>query len=639
VPDPVRCRFDEATGLSSRAVELSDVRGTLQAWTLPEVEGVLAEAEAATRQGWTAAGFVAYDAAPAFDAALSVPSGQAPSAGVGAGVDLPLAWFGLFAHSHPAEPLPRVVSFPTGPRGRPGPSGSHLGTPDGARSGGPLWACEIGSEEHGRAVGAIREAIAAGDTYLTNYTTRFRRPWLPTDDPFSLYQRLVSGHSSGLHAYIETEDWVVASGSPELFFDLRSDRLTARPMKGTAPRGRWSDEDRRVAEELRTSPKERAENLMVVDLVRNDLGRVAVPGTVEVPGFCRIERHPTVWQLTSTVTATARPGTGLTDVFAALFPCASVTGAPKVATMRIISALEPSARGVYCGAIGFLRRVETTTPEPGGLEARFSVAIRTAVVHKRRQLVEYGSGGGITWDSTSAAEWDETLVKTRVLAEGSAAGPPPPALLETMRFDPSMASGETGGIRNLHRHIDRMTASAAYFGYRRPADLCQRLLGAVARSGPARVRLLLHCDGTVDIELHPLAGEASSAAHPCELCIDDLTVDPSDAGLFHKTTDRRRYDESNARHPRADDVIFVNDRGEVTETTRANLAVRIGRRWFTPPLECGLLPGIERGRLVECGTLTERVITVHELRAADAVATVSSLRGWRPATVRPRCPC
>jgi para-aminobenzoate synthetase/4-amino-4-deoxychorismate lyase len=606
--------------------ELSDLRGVLEATTLADVRGVLADVEAATRRGWTAAGFVAYDAAAAFDPAFAVPCG--PPAPVG--TDLPLAWFGLFARSRPAPPLPTTAPAGAPQRPGPGPSDATPWPPDPGGPGGTTWIPEMGAGDHGRAVGAIREAIAAGDTYLTNLTTRFRRPWLPTEDPFDLYRRLVSGHAGGLHTFLDTDAWAVACGSPELFFDLRAGRLTTRPMKGTARRGGWDEEDRYLAEALRTSPKERAENVMVVDMLRNDLGRLAVPGTVEVPDLGRLEGHPTVWQLTSTVTATARPGTGLGDVFAALFPCASVTGAPKVAAMRLLAGLERSGRGVYCGAVGIVR-----PGAPGdGPDARFAVAIRTAVVDKGRRVVEYGSGGGVTWDSVPEAEWEELLIKLRVIdPQGPAA-----ALLETMGFDPAAAATDSG-LRNLSRHLDRLAASAASFGYPPPGEVRVRLAEAVrGQDRPARVRLLLHSDATVEIELHPLDG-GSDPDGPVTLCVDDQPVDPSDPGLFHKTTDRRRYDERSARHPGADDVVLVNRRHEVTETTRANLVVRFGDRWYTPPRRSGLLPGVERARLLDEGVITERVVTVEELHRADAVATVSSLRGWREASVRAVCAC
>jgi len=503
----------------------------------------------------------------------------------------------------------------------------------------PPWVAEIGSGEHGRAVNAIRQAIAAGETYLVNYTTRFRRPWASDEDPFALYRQLVSGHSSGFHGFLETTDWAVACGSPELFFELGADRITTRPMKGTIPRGRWEGEDLHNEETLRTSPKERAENLMVVDLLRNDLGRIAVPGTVRVPDLWSIERHPTVWQLTSTITATPRPGVDLTDVFTALFPCGSVTGAPKVSTMKIIADLEHSERGVYCGALGLLRPDPSAPTGSVGLEARFAVAIRTASIDKVRGVVEYGSGGGITWDSSPAAEWDEVVVKTWIVDPGHSTGLSPPALLETMGFHPTGADVDGHGVRNLDRHLQRMASSAAYLGYPPPVGARDVVLDAVSGlAGSARLRLVMRMDGHLELGVHPLT-EDLRTGRSLVLCIDREPVDSTDDRLFHKTTDRGRYDQRTSRHGRADDVILVNERGEVTETTRANLLIRLGSQWVTPPLRCGLLPGVERARLLESGRVVERVVTEDELGESDAVATVSSLRGWRHADVRRICRC
>ena len=609
---PVRCRFDELGPTGPQATELCDLREVIEAWSLDEVPNALARVEAATRSGSVAAGFVTYEAAPAFDRALLV---RASPAGRG---NLPLAWFGVFATSRPAAALAdarrldddRVEDLPVG--------------------GG--WTCDIGQDAHRSRVDALHAAIAAGDTYLTNLTSRFRRPWAEGEDPFALYAQLASQYASGLHAYLETDDWVVVSGSPELFFDLAGHRLTVQPMKGTARRGRWAEEDRAIAEALRQSPKERAENVMVVDLVRNDLGRIAVPGTVEVPELCEVERHPSVWQLSSTVAATVRPDVGLADVFGALFPCASVTGAPKVSTMRLIAELESSPRGVYCGAIG---RVSRRDGAGGGLEARFSVAIRTAVIDKVGRSAVYGSGGGITADSIPEDEWHELLLKAGVLAEAATGPDPDAALLETMHFDPADRVGAESGIRNLDRHLHRLAQTARHLDRPCPADLRRRVVDSVAHLGPARIRLLVHPDGGLVIEDHRLP--VATTGSPIRLCIDHVAVDPADLGLFHKTTDRRRYVERSERHPSADDVVLVNLRDEVTETTRANLAVRIDGTWCTPPLGSGLLPGVERGRLVEEGRLLERTITIEELSAADEIATVSSLRGWNVAIVEP-CP-
>ena len=413
---------------------------------------MLAEVEAAARRGLYAAGFVTYEAAPAFDPALRV---HAPLAAAQTGAHLPLAWFGLFADASPAAPLPR--NPPTAPAG--------------ARSKAGDWVCEVNQQMHGDGVRQIRDEIAAGNTYLVNLTTRFHRAWSPADDPFELYQRLVGSYAGGYHAYLETPDWAVAAGSPELFFEWSPPDIVTRPMKGTARRGRWSGEDELLARALSTSSKERAENIMVVDLLRNDLGRIAVPGGVTVPTLCELEQHPTVWQMSSTVRATTPPPVGLPEIFGALFPCASVTGAPKVSTMSVIARLERSPRGVYCGAIGLVQ------PAPPGTaaspSARFAVAIRTAVVDRSRQTASYGSGGGITWDSKGHREWEEVLLKARAL-EAVGESQVVDGLIETMAFYPSLGSG--GTIRHLGDHLARLDASARYFGLAR-AGRCARTAG------------------------------------------------------------------------------------------------------------------------------------------------------------------
>ncbi len=625
MPEVVRCRFDHAAAGSSGAVKLSGLKGQLEAWSPSDISVLLSEVEAAARRGWYAAGFVAYEAAPAFDTALTVRSGDPMSTEA---PHLPLAWFGLFAESHATPTLPRID------RGA-----VHRRTESGGQEDSSTWSCETDAPTHEADVDTIRGAIANGDAYLVNYTTRLRSPWLMTQDPFSLYQRLVAGHSTGYHAYLETTDWAVACGSPELFFELESGYLTTRPMKGTAPRGRWPEEDHRQAEALRLSSKERAENVMVVDLLRNDLGRIAVPGSVAVPELWQVERHPTLWQLTSTVTARARVDVSLGDVFAALFPCGSVTGAPKVSAMSIISDLERSPRGVYCGAVGLVQAGSTFDSQTEGVSARFAVAIRTAVVDKARQVVEYGSGGGITWDSAAAAEWSEVLVKTKALTDTTLFARAGDGLLETMGFDPASADDADGGVHNLRRHLARLRSSAAYFGMPPPIDAEIDIAKAVSGlSIPARVRLIFHLDGTIQVETSTLEKEELQP-DPLKLCVDHKPVISSDVGLFHKTTDRRRYEDRAGRHRQADDVVLVNERGEVTETTRANLAVRVDGRWWTPPLDCGLLPGVERAELLASGRLTERTVTVDQLHRADEVATFSSLRGWRSAHVYLVCTC
>jgi para-aminobenzoate synthetase/4-amino-4-deoxychorismate lyase len=613
VGEIVRCRFDHVRPDGSTSNELSAPIGQFEARTMAEVVEVLAAAETAAREGRHVAGFVSYEAAPAFDGALATQKAD-PEAET---ADLPLAWFGVFAEKQSVPSLPQRIIAPFRPDHR-----HDLGQEPRVRA---SWSCEIGPAEHRRDVEDIRSTIAAGGSYLVNLTTRFRRRWTADEDAFELYQRLVAGHDSGLHGFIDTSDWSVACGSPELFFELASGRLTTRPMKGTAARGRWGTEDLRNGERLRNSEKERAENLMVVDLLRNDLGRVATTGTVSVPDLWQVDRHPTVWQLTSTVTASVDPAMGLVDVFRALFPSGSVTGAPKVATMGVIKRLERSPRGVYCGAFGLIEPDPTSADRPRNIEARFSVAIRTAVVDKGAQLAEYGSGGGITWDSSAGPEWDEVMVKTSSLTRPDWDDWEHGFLFETMGFVP----GSAGGVRNLAAHLARLAASAAYFGLPAPCGPEAAVARAVEDlSVPVRLRLVLHLGGRLEVDVTPMGEDPSGVQW---LCLDHDPVDSSEVTLFHKTTDRRRYLERARRHPDVDDVVLVNERGEVTETTRANLCIELGGRWYTPPLDCGLLPGVERAMLLQNRQLAERVITIEELNRADGLATISSLRGWRTA--------
>ncbi len=576
---------------------------------------LLGEVEAAARRGWYAAGFVAYDAAPAFDKAFRVP---APAAARDLAPQIPLAWFGLFSDASPAAPLPRA---------RVGPAVDDRLDAD-------RWKCDIDEGAHACGVSRIRREIAAGNAYLVNLTTRFGRAWSSDDDPFDLYCRLVGSYANGYHAYLETPDWAVACASPELFFEWSSHDIVTRPMKGTAPRGRWSGDDERQAHQLVNSPKERAENIMVVDMLRNDLGRIAVPGSVGVPSLCDLEQHPTVWQMSSTIRATTTEPIGLRDIFGALFPCASVTGAPKVSAMSVISDLEESPRGVYCGAVGLVRPASPGTEV--GPSARFAVAIRTAVLDPTHRTATYGSGGGITWDSTATREWAEVLLKARALEGPPSLASSADGLIETMAFDP--AAGRGGTIRHLRDHLARLGASAQYFGLCLPPNTVELLDDAVeGLKAPARVRLVLQAGGGIELETSMLDVSAPTSA--LSLCVDLNPIDSSESTLFHKTTDRARYDERTRRHPAADDVVLVNERGEITETTRANVAVCFDGQWSTPPLQCGLLPGIQRARDLAAGRLVERVITVEDLCTAHAVATLSSLRGWRTARVVHACAC
>jgi para-aminobenzoate synthetase/4-amino-4-deoxychorismate lyase len=370
-----------------------------------------------------------------------------------------------------------------------------------------------------------------------------------------------------------------------------------------------------VAAALRGSVKDRAENAMIVDLLRNDIGRVARIGSVTWSDVFDLERYETVWQLTSTVAADLDPAATLVDVFRALFPCGSVTGAPKLRTMEIIAELEDSPRGPYCGAVGFLSPTGADAPA-----ARFNVPIRTVVLDAETRIAEYGVGGGITWGSSAQGEYDETVAKARVLT----ARRPRFELYETLRHDP----GE--GFRHLDRHLARLRASSAYFSFEldEPAVI-EALEKAAERipDRPARLR--------VSVDRQGRAGAGATAlvmsSEPVRVAIDrGHPVDPADPMLFHKHSLRHVYEQARARHPDADDVVLMNDRGEITESTIANVAIRRAGSWVTPPLESGLLPGIGREIALEEGWLLEAPIRVEDLADAVEIQLVSDVRGRRP---------
>jgi para-aminobenzoate synthetase/4-amino-4-deoxychorismate lyase len=411
-------------------------------------------------------------------------------------------------------------------------------------------------------------------------------------------------------AWLDIGTHRILSASPELFFALEGNLLTMKPMKGTAPRRPRMDDDQRQQELLATSAKDRAENLMIVDLVRNDLATIAETGSVEVPVLFAVETYPTVHQMTSTVTAVIRPQVGLTDIFRALFPCGSVTGAPKRRTMEIIRELEGQPRGVYCGAIGYV------SP---GRDAVFSVAIRTVVVDAATGEAELGIGSGITWDSDAAGELRECLDKSAFLTRDSSGF----SLIESLRSD-------RDGYLLLERHLRRLADSADYFGFRLDADDLRKRLLELDRglSGVQKVRLLLAADGGITLEALDIA-ETDRTSLPALLAVSAQRVDSSDTFLYHKTTRRTLYDKQLRAHPGCYDVIFLNKRDEVTEGCFNSIIISLNGELLTPALECGLLPGVLRGELLEVGAVREAVLTLNDLRAADTIWLVNSVRGWR----------
>lgn len=511
---------------------------------------------------------------------------------------LPLVWFGVVDQAPDEGP---VIDTTAGTGHTTGP-----------------WRSDWDAPTHAAAVGTAQERIAAGDTFQVNLTTRLRAP--TSGDSLSMYADLALAQRGAHNAFLDLGDrWTIASASPELFFTRHGDHVVMRPMKGTAARGPTTAADADLRATLLGSSKERAENVMIVDLVRNDLARVSVAGGVTVTELLTVERYPTVHQLTSQVEAHLRPGTGLVELFTALFPCGSVTGVPKTSTMALIEELEPEPRGVYCGAVGFLG------PPGAAVQARFSVAIRTAVVDRTTGTAVYGAGGGITWDSRPAAEFAELVSKTRILQ----APPPHFHLLETMRH------GSRDGLHAWPDHVARLTDSAQYFGFILDHEVVESTISeALVGVGDACVRLRCSRDGSVQVDLAPMPARRELV----RVTVDDEPIDHTSCWPHHKTTLRLPYDTRLARHPSADDVLLVNTRGELTESCRATLAVQLDGTWWTPPLGSGCLPGVARAALVRSGRLRERTLTPADLTHTKGLALISALRGWEPAALMDTAP-
>ena len=430
------------------------------------------------------------------------------------------------------------------------------------------------------------------------------------------FRRLRRGQSGGYAAYLNDGQDQILSMSPELFFHWEGSRLLARPMKGTAPRSDDPSQDAALREGLRRSAKDRAENVMIVDLLRNDLSRLAVPHSVRVPALFDVNGWPTVWQMTSDVTAEARPGLTLADVFTALFPCGSVTGAPKLQAMQHIRAAEAAPRGVYCGAVGVVR--------PGGV-ATFNVAIRTATVRGDRWRCGFGSG--ITAGSTAEGEWAEWHQKQVFLDRTRE----PFDILETLLL-------HDGQPRHAQRHLARMARAARHFGYPWHDGRAAEALAGIAAAHPRdhwRVRLLLNEHGDVSAQ----AFEAAPSPGFVVLRLADRPFDECQSEFTRfKTTRRGHYDAMAPGAPGVFDTLLWNAAGELTECTRGNIAVQLDGQWFTPPLHCGLLGGVERQRLIDAGQLVERTIHRDALAQAPKLAFLNSLRGWIPAQLAPDNP-
>lgn len=570
--------FESHQGRAPLSFRFSGLVEDIAAHSREEVLPALRRIEVAVSKGMYAAGFLCYEAAAGLDPDLTT---KHPGS-------LPLLRFGIFRE--------RLVMHPPAAEEE-----ENFRSMD--------WNSSLSAADFRNGVSAIREYIAAGHCYQVNYTMRLRFGF--SGDPFSFYRSLCASQRTRYSAYLHMDRHDILSVSPELFFRLDKGVLTVRPMKGTAARGRWMTEDELIARRLRESTKEQAENLMIVDLLRNDLGRISRNGTVSVVSLFDVETFETVHQMTSTVTSLLTPGTRFTELLRALFPCGSVTGAPKKRSMEIIAELEDSPRGIYTGCIGYVT--------PGMEHAVFNVAIRTVVIDRESGTAELGVGSGITWDSAADAEFEECLAKGMF----ARSVPRSFSLLESMLFE------EEKGFFLLERHLERLSESARYFGFDlNISSIRDALTRYAARlTGKRKVRVSLSRRGEFRIEAEEIPDAVASA--PPMIAIAESRVDSSEPFLYHKTTCREVYDREKALRPDCLDVVFLNERDEITEAAHNNIVIRKGGELVTPPLESGLLPGTFRGHLLATGEIREGRLTIDDLMHAEDVYLINSVRKWR----------
>jgi para-aminobenzoate synthetase/4-amino-4-deoxychorismate lyase len=570
--------LDDAAPDGAPARLYRDPVRVIEADSAAEVLPALETVRAARRDGLHAAGFLSYEAGAGLEPRLAV-TGASPE---------PLVWFGLFKSFETIDPADVPARLPD-------PRAAWAAAPE----------PQVERDTYDARLARVLELIAAGDIYQANLT--FPAEVRFAGDPLALYARLRGTAAARYGAVIATGAETILSLSPELFFRLDDDRLLARPMKGTATRQPSADADRAAVAALADDPKQRAENLMIVDLLRNDLSRVAAPGSVAAPTLFRVETYPMVHQMVSDVTATLGSERDAVDVLAALFPCGSITGAPKIRASEVIAEVEGEPRGIYTGAIG---RIDANG------DAAFNVAIRTLAIREpgRAQL---GLGSGIVADSRAGEEWTECLAKGAFVAAGQRRFD----LIETMGFDPEH------GVPLLERHLARMKASALHFGT--PFDrhgTRNELQAATFRLRTAkRIRLLLGPSGAIAIQVSPMP-EAPPA--PVPVALVPHPAEPGDFRLSHKTSSRSFY--NTAREEAGTfEIVFVDRAGFVTEGSFTNLFVERDGLLVTPPLARGLLPGVLRAELIESGRAVEGDLTPADL--ADGFFIGNALRGLIPA--------
>ena len=560
-----------------------------------EVAPALARIEALAAEGHALAGTIAYEAGLALEPRLEPLTARRTRAGG------PLIWFGAFDgwEEIPAEAVADWLAAQRGTN---------------AGSIGPLEP-QLSPGGYVLAFDRLIEAIRAGDIYQANLTFPLAGTW--RGDPIALYAAIRPQAAAGYGGIVFDGSHWLLSFSPELFVALRDDAVTARPMKGTRPRDADAARDGAAAEELAASVKDRAENLMIVDLMRNDLGRVAEAGSVRVERAFAVESYPTVHQMTSTVRARLRPGFGAVDLLRAIFPCGSITGAPKIRAMELIAQVERDARGAYCGAIG---RIDPTRPNGTG-EAAFNVAIRTLRLDPASGRARMGVGSAIVADSDPIGEWRECVVKGGFVGRSAAAQFD---LIETMRFDPAE------GVPLIELHLERIKTSAASLDFAFDRHALRNAIQALCfdLDGPARLRVAASRGGAYAIEAAPLP---EPLPEPAIVALLPLPVAANDWRLRHKTSDRGFYEEALAvaKAAGADEAVFVDEAGRVTEGSFTNLFVERDGRLLTPPAALGLLPGVLRRSLLDAGRAVEAELRIADLEAGFLLG--NALRGLVPA--------
>lgn len=540
---------------------------------IDDVMTCLKEVDKAIDAGHYAAGYIAYEAAASFNENFPKPKKS----------NFPLLWFGIFK-----EPIQKELHV-----------SDRFQTEE--------WLPTVSIEDYYMNIDKIHKLIEQNQTDQVNYTIQLESIF--SGNPAAFYKQLEQAQSANYSAFLDIDQFSILSASPELFFTLENGKITTRPMKGTIDRGKTYEEDIQHAQWLTTSKKNRLENKLIVDLMQDELAKIALPGTIRVPHQYTIEKYPTVYQMTSTITADIKPDINFIDIFQALFPCGSITGIPKKETMDIIAALEQQPRDIYCGAIGWI------SPEK---EAVFNVPIRTVLMDKQSKKAMYGVGGAITKESSKEEEYKEVLIKARLLTKKQ----------ETFELLESFGLID-GKYIVYDEHIKRLTQSARYFDFSLDLKKIHKDLQQLADkypNGRRKVRLLLAKHGAYTVEIKKLP--------PIEKNITSrLAMEPVDQEnlfLYHKTTNRAIYQKHLEQQQNIFDVLLWNKRNEVTEFTMGNIVVELDGKLYTPPVESGLLAGTFRESLLKKQEISERKITIPELQSCRNIWFINSVRGWIP---------